>query len=97
MTLVPGRRFLAGDLVSRSRTLGECVHGSVLQASHLKDLGVVERDDLAGFNWSVVPVCLVELGYLTHPRDERLLLDELGQERLAAALGDGILDGLGRL
>ena len=31
----------------------------------MKNNGVVERDDMTGFNWSKVPVILVEMGFLS--------------------------------
>ncbi|MBP1966409.1 N-acetylmuramoyl-L-alanine amidase [Paenibacillus aceris] len=52
--------------------------------------GLSARSDLSGFNWSKVPVVLVELGFMTNPEeDERLSAAEY-QKKLAVGIADGI-------
>jgi N-acetylmuramoyl-L-alanine amidase len=54
-----------------------------------RDLGVVERSDLTGFNWADVPVVLVETGFMTNRREAGLLRSASYQQRLARALARG--------
>ena len=61
-----------------------------------RDLGIQERSDLTGFNWADVPVVLVELGFLSNPREDRLLASPAYRSRAAAGLRDGVLAFLGR-
>jgi N-acetylmuramoyl-L-alanine amidase len=51
---------------------------------------VVRRSDLTGFNWANVPAVLVETGYLTNPRERRLLHSNAYQQRVAAGLTAGV-------
>lgn len=37
------------------------------------DRGVRQRSDFTGFNWADVPAVLVEVGFMTHPVEDRLL------------------------
>jgi N-acetylmuramoyl-L-alanine amidase len=55
-----------------------------------RDLGVVERSDLTGFNWADVPVVLAETGFLSNPVDRRLLRSSAYQRRIARGLTAGI-------
>jgi N-acetylmuramoyl-L-alanine amidase len=55
-----------------------------------------ERSDYTGFNWSNVPVILVEAGYMTNPTEDRLLATAAYQRRAAVGLCRGTLRVLGR-
>jgi N-acetylmuramoyl-L-alanine amidase len=94
VTLVPGSAYLHDSLVIRSRVAAEQIHQAVVKSARLPDLGLIERNDIAGFNWSSVPVCLVELGYLTHPKDEQLLVARDGQELFSCGLANGVAAAL---
>ncbi|OPH54949.1 hypothetical protein BC351_29945 [Paenibacillus ferrarius] len=52
--------------------------------------GLSARSDLSGFNWSQVPVVLVELGFMTNPEEDELMSDEDYQKKLAKGIADGI-------
>lgn len=58
----------------------------LVRATRARDLGVVERGDLTGFNWADVPVVLVETGFMTNPRERRLLRTSAYRSRVARAL-----------
>ena len=45
---------------------------ALVDATGARDLGLVERSDLTGFNWADVPVVLVETGFMTNPAEGRL-------------------------
>jgi N-acetylmuramoyl-L-alanine amidase len=91
MTLVPSREFTA-KIFDASMMLGRVIHRHIIRATHFYDLGIHERRDLTGFNWSSIPVVLLELGYLTNPADEALLVNKLFKERIAVAITDGIVE-----
>ncbi|WP_286133865.1 N-acetylmuramoyl-L-alanine amidase [Bacillus sp. AFS053548] len=52
--------------------------------------GISYRDDLSGFNWSKVPVTLIELGYMTNPEEDRKLSDQQYLINLLMKIADGI-------
>ncbi|MEC0227328.1 N-acetylmuramoyl-L-alanine amidase family protein [Paenibacillus alba] len=52
--------------------------------------GLSARSDLSGFNWSKVPVVLVELGFMTNPEEDELMSEEGYQKKLAKGIADGI-------
>ena len=60
------------------------------------DRGLQERSDFTGFNWSDVPVILVELGFMSNPTEDRLLASPAYQRRAAVGLCRGTLRYLGR-
>ena len=56
----------------------------------MKNRGVIERDDITGFNWSTVPVVLVEMGFLSNSDEDKLLSSNDYQEKISDALTKGI-------
>jgi N-acetylmuramoyl-L-alanine amidase len=96
LTLVPGRAHLDRALHRDSRHIAERLHPALLRATGFRDRGIAERDDLAGFNWSPVPVVLLELGYLTNPWEERQLTRTDAQRRIATELSEALCPGIGR-
>ncbi len=86
-TLVPAlRRGWTGDIHASSRRAGRLLQRELVAATGARDLGVVERDDLTGFNWADVPAVLVETGFMSNRREAALLRSAAYQERIAAAL-----------
>ncbi|PEC47778.1 N-acetylmuramoyl-L-alanine amidase [Bacillus sp. AFS096315] len=52
--------------------------------------GISYRDDLSGFNWSKVPVTLIELGFMTNPEEDQKLSDPQYLTNLMMKIADGI-------
>lgn len=92
LTLVPARAHVAESLHRDSYRIAHLLHPRLVRATGFRDRGIIERSDLSGFNWSPVPVVLLELGYLTNPFEERRLVSDAFRERIARALADTIAD-----
>ena len=96
-TLRPAlRRGWTDDVHAASRRAAVLVQRRLVARLGSRDLGIQERSDLTGFNWADVPVVLVELGFLSNPREDRLLAGSAYRARAAAGLRDGVLAFLGR-
>lgn len=86
-TLVPAfRRGWTDDVHGPSRRAGRLLQRELVAATGARALGVVERSDLTGFNWADAPVVLVETGFLSSPREGRLLRSAGYQQKVAGAL-----------
>ncbi len=57
-----------------------------MAATAARDLGVVERADLTGFNWADVPAVLVETGFMSNRREAGLLRSAGYQQKVAGSL-----------
>jgi N-acetylmuramoyl-L-alanine amidase len=96
-TLYPAlRRGWTEDVYAGSRRAARIVQREVRAALGFSDRGLQERSDFTGFNWSDVPVILVELGFMTNPTEDRLLATTAYQRRAALGLCRGTLRFLGR-
>ncbi len=89
-TLVPAlRRGWTSDVYGASGRAGRQLQRELVSATGARDLGVVERADLTGFNWADVPVVLVETGFMSNRREAALLRSASYQQRVAGALARG--------
>ena len=90
-TLYPAyRRGWTDDVFARSRRAALETQRALVHATAARDLGVVSRTDLTGFNWADVPAILVETGFLTNPRERVLLHTAAYQRKLARGLAAGV-------
>ncbi|MBZ9689175.1 N-acetylmuramoyl-L-alanine amidase [Clostridium estertheticum] len=88
--LVPADSKNTNAIYKTSKKYGEIVFNNLIHSIGMKNRGVVERNDLTGFNWSVVPVILVEMGFQSNVEEDKLLVTENYQNKLAKALSEGI-------
>lgn len=52
--------------------------------------GIFERNDLTGFNWSKVPVVLVEMGFLSNHSEDQMMSNPEYQRKLMQSIADGV-------
>ena len=96
-TLHPAfRRGWTDDVYAESKRAARIVQRDLLGALGFPDRGLQERSDFTGFNWSDVPVILVEMGFMSNPTEDRLLATAAYQRRAAMGLCLGTLRFLGR-
>jgi N-acetylmuramoyl-L-alanine amidase len=75
---------------AKSKKASELIHQHMKASMKAKSRGVVPRSDLTGFNWSKVPVTLVEAGFMSNPAEDK----KLSQFAYQALIVDGIADGV---
>lgn len=96
-TLYPARRRgWTDDVYGPSLRAARAIQRSLVTATGAPDLGLVERSDLTGFNWADVPVVLAETGFMTNPREGRLLRSSAYQWRVARGLAAGVGGSVGK-
>jgi N-acetylmuramoyl-L-alanine amidase len=89
-TLVPAlHRGWTDDIYAASRRAAVKVQAAVIQQTGARNLGLLQRSDLTGFNWANVPAILVETGFMTNLRERRLLQSASYQLKIARGLASG--------
>ncbi len=63
----------------------------VTRTTGAKSRGLKPRDDQTGFCWSSVPVCNIEMGYMTNEAEDRLLVTDDYQNKIVDGLVQGFL------
>ncbi len=52
--------------------------------------GIFERSDLTGFNWSKVPVVLIEMGFLSNYNEDLMMSNPKYQEKMMNSIVEGL-------
>jgi N-acetylmuramoyl-L-alanine amidase len=90
-TLVPAlHRGWTDDIYAASLRAARKVQAALVLQTHARDLGILQRSDLTGFNWANVPAILVECGFMTNPAERRLLQSAAYQLKIAGGLVAGV-------
>lgn len=78
------------DVYGPSLRAARTIQNALVRSTGARDLGLVRRSDLTGFNWADVPVVLAEIGFMTNPTEGRLLRSAAYQQRVAQGLMVGV-------
>lgn len=74
----------------KSRKLSDCVLNGIAKNTGCRKEGVWETDTMTGINWCQVPVTIVEMGYLSNQKEDRLLATDSYRKKMAVGIADGI-------
>ena len=78
-------------IYDESKRCAAIVLNALVSEALMKNRGVVERSDMTGFNWSKVPVILVEMRFLSNAREDNLLNSDDYENKIALGLLKGIV------
>lgn len=77
-------------LYEQSKSLSEYVLEHTVEATGAKKEYVWETDTMTGINWAMVPSTIIEMGYMSNAAEEKLLITEDYQYKLAEGIANGI-------
>jgi N-acetylmuramoyl-L-alanine amidase len=89
MMLVP-KGHVSKEIEKESENAGKIIFKAYLDETGAKDIGVIPRSDMTGFNWSKVPVCLIEMGYMSNKAEDELMEADDYRKKCALGLANGI-------
>jgi N-acetylmuramoyl-L-alanine amidase len=82
------------DIATASKQAAALIQDGAIATTGAQDRGLSERSDLSGFNWSDVPVALVEMGFMTNPAEDKQLESDAYQDKIVEGLVNGIVEFL---
>ena len=77
-------------LYQQSRDLSDAILDALCAECGCKKRKVWETDTMSGINWCLVPVTIVEMGYLSNETEDRLMATDEYRNKLAKGIADGI-------
>lgn len=90
-TLYPSKKnpYIA-DLSAASLKLSQAIVDAICENTGSKNRGAIAHDDMSGINWSKIPVTIIEMGYMTNEKEDKLMQTEDYQNKIAQGICDGI-------
>ncbi len=79
-----------GNLAEKSYKLSKALLDNMVQITGAKSRGVTRTDTMSGINWSKVPVSIIEMGFLSNEKEDKLLATSEYQEKIVAGIVNGI-------
>jgi N-acetylmuramoyl-L-alanine amidase len=89
--LIPGGKYIKDSkMISESRLAGKSILEHAVRQTGASSRGLFVRNDMTGFNWSKVPVMLIEVGFMTNRREDL----DLAKQEYRAKVASGICSGV---
>lgn len=79
-----------GNISSQCERLSRLVVDEYCAATGFKNKGIQYVDNMSGINWCTIPVTIVEMGFMTNPDDDAMLVDPNMQVTMAEGIANGI-------
>lgn len=78
------------ELSDDSLTLSKDIVDSICKSTDAKNRGAVARDDMSGINWCTIPVSIIEMGFMSNPKEDKLMQTKAYQKKIVKGICDGI-------
>ena len=79
-----------GKLADESYKLSKYILDSMAKETGAKNRGVTKTDTMSGINWSKVPVTIIEMGFLSNEKEDKLLASNDYQKKIVKGIVIGI-------
>lgn len=90
--LIPDNTYIDNvQLCEQSKKAANIILDSVVSTTNANNRGTVLRKDMTGFNWSKVPVILIEVGFMSNQEECILLESEEYQTKIVEGISTGVV------
>ena len=79
-----------GFIYEKSKALAIYIIEEIIKSANCKKINIWETDTMSGINWCKVPAVIIEIGFMTNPKEDALLSDNKYQLRIVDGIANGI-------
>lgn len=91
--IVPSKNgCLKGAQQKESERLAKALLQAATEKTGAQNRGLSYRNDETGNNWAKMPVCLIEMGFMTNKKEDIALNSKVYQEKLTDGLAEGFIN-----
>jgi len=91
LMMIPGDKYIKDkEILENSARAGQYILDGVLKNTKAKSRGTIKSTELTGFNWSEIPVLLLEMGFMTNPQEDKLLNSDAYQNKIVLGIVEGL-------
>ncbi len=80
------------ELSEKSYALSKAIVDAMCKQTGAKNRGAIARDDMSGINWCEIPVSIIEMGYMSNKKEDKLMQTKKYQNKIVMGICDGIDD-----
>jgi len=90
-TLYPSKdNPYVSELSDASYSLSKYIVDGICEHTDAKNRGAIARDDMSGINWCEIPVSIIEMGYMSNKKEDKLMQTKDYQNKIVKGICDGI-------
>ena len=79
-----------GNLADKSYKLSKAILDNMVKKTGAKSRGVTKTDTMSGINWCTVPTTIIEMGFLSNEKEDKLLSSSDYQNKIIQGIVNGI-------
>ncbi len=87
---MPETSMYNGHLYDQSHALSTRLIQGIIEEVDIVNNGIYETDQMTSINWSIVPVSVIRIGYLSNEAEEELLMSYDYQTRVCTGIANGL-------